>query len=74
MGGECRTATCCATARGVQGPARAFARTIMWAATALVETEKHYRRIMGYEHLWVLKAFLDESGEQKEIAKQRRAG
>jgi hypothetical protein len=36
--------------------------------------EKHYRRIMGYEHLWVLKAFLDEPADQKEIAKKRRAG
>ena len=23
-------------------------------------TEKHYRRITGYEHLWMLKAHLDE--------------
>jgi len=47
---------------------------LRWAATAFVETEKHYRRIMGYEHLWVLKAFLDEPADQKEIAKKRRAG
>jgi len=45
-----------------------------WAAAGFVETEKHYRRIMGYEHLWVLKAFLDEPADQKNIGKKRRAG
>ena len=45
-----------------------------WAAAAFVQTEKHYRRIMGYEHLWVLEAFLDEPADQKEIAKKRSAG
>ena len=44
-----------------------------WAAVAFVETEEHYRRIMGYEHLWVLKAFLDEAGEQPQITNKRRA-
>ena len=47
---------------------------LRWAAAAFVQTEKHYRRIMGHEHLWVLKAFLDEPADQKEIAKKRRAG
>ena len=46
---------------------------LRWAAAAFVETEKHYRRIMGYERLWVLKAFLDEAADQKQIAKKRRA-
>jgi hypothetical protein len=44
---------------------------LRWAAAALVETEKHYRRIMGYEHLWVLKAALDEPADEKETAKKR---
>jgi putative transposase len=47
---------------------------LRWAAAAFVETEKHYRRIMGYEQLWILKAALDEPADQKEIAKKRRAG
>jgi len=47
---------------------------LRWAAAAFVETEKHYRRIMGYEHLWVLKAALDEPADEKETAKKRRAG
>ncbi len=47
---------------------------LRWAAAAFVETEKRYRRILGYEHLWVLKAVLDEPAEHKQIAKKRRAG
>ena len=33
---------------------------VRWAAVTFRETEKHYRRITGYEHLWMLKAHLDE--------------
>ena len=32
---------------------------VRWAAVTFRETEKHYRRITGYEHLWMLKAHLD---------------
>ena len=35
---------------------------VRWAAVTVRETEKHYRRITGYEHLWMLKAHLDEEG------------
>ena len=31
---------------------------LRWSAVAFVETEKNYRRITGYEHLWMLKAHL----------------
>jgi len=31
------------------------------AATAWLATEKHFRRIMGYQHLWILKAYLDDA-------------
>ncbi len=47
---------------------------LRWAGAAFVETEKHYRRIMGYNHLWVLKALLDETEEQKQLAKKRKVG
>ena len=30
-----------------------------WAAAAFLETEKHFRRIMGYRDLWALKAILE---------------
>jgi len=33
---------------------------LRWAAAAALETEKNLRKIMGHEHLWMLKAVLDE--------------
>ena len=49
-----------------------------WAAAAFVETEKNYRRIMGYQQLWMLKATLDEPQEVQQtdptIAQQTRTG
>lgn len=36
------------------------AMALRWAAATFVETEKSYRRIIGYDQLWILKAHLDE--------------
>jgi hypothetical protein len=47
------------------------AMALRWAATALVETEKQFRRIMGYEQLWILKSYLDNAGE---LESKRKAG
>jgi transposase-like protein len=47
---------------------------LRWAAAGFVETEKNYRRIMGYRQLWMLKASLDESMQDQELANQRKAG
>ena len=33
---------------------------LRWAAAAALETEQHFRKIMGYRDLWMLKAVLDE--------------
>jgi len=33
---------------------------LRWAAAAALETEQHFRKIMGHEDLWMLKAVLDE--------------
>jgi putative transposase len=33
---------------------------LRWAAAAALETEKHFRKIMGHRDLWMLKAALDE--------------
>ncbi len=38
-----------------------------WAASALIATEKNFRRILGYEYLPILEAKLDELAEAKEI-------
>ena len=36
------------------------AMALRWAAASFVETEKNYRRIIGYDQLWILKAQLDD--------------
>jgi transposase-like protein len=45
-----------------------------WAAAAFAATAKGYRRIMGYQQLWMLKAHLDESDAQGAVAKHRKVG
>ena len=47
------------------------AMALRWAATALVATEKHFRRIMGYKQLWILKSYLDGA---QEVASTRKVG
>ena len=32
-----------------------------WSAAAFLQSEKSYRKIMGYRELWALKAILDGS-------------
>ena len=46
---------------------------VRWAAVTFRETEKHYRRITGYEHLWMLKAHLDEEKDGA-LAEMRKVG
>jgi putative transposase len=43
---------------------------LRWAASALLMTEQHFRRIMGYRDLWMLKAALgrNQSAARKEVA------
>ncbi len=43
---------------------------LRWAAAAFVETEKNYRRISGYDQLWILKAHLDD---REPVAEMRKA-
>jgi transposase-like protein len=47
---------------------------LRWAAAGFVETEKNFRRIMGYQQLWILKAALDEPTENQELATERKVG
>jgi putative transposase len=43
---------------------------LRWAASAFLDVEKRYRRIMGHEDLWTLKSILDDKkvDEKKEVA------
>ena len=43
-----------------------------WAATTFCETEKNFRRVTGYHHLWMLKAHLDD--EDGALAEMEKAG
>ena len=36
------------------------AMALRWAAASFVETQKSYRRIIGYDQLWMLRAHLDD--------------
>ncbi len=47
---------------------------LRWVASALIETEKSFRRIMGCERLWMLKSNLDNPAESKGVAQERKAG
>jgi putative transposase len=43
---------------------------LRWAAAALLATEKNFRRIMGYQDLWMLKAAL---GRDEKPSKEKAA-
>jgi len=47
-----------------------------WAAAAWLATEARFKRIMGYQQLWMLKARLDQSATdaQPEVVNQRKVG
>ena len=47
---------------------------LRWVASALIEMEKSFRRIMGYEQLWMLKSYLDDPAESEGVAQERKAG
>ena len=44
------------------------AMVLQWAATVLLATEKQFRRIIGYQEFWTLKAALDEALTGREVA------
>ncbi len=47
------------------------AMALRWAAASFVETEKNYRRIVGFDQLWMLKAHLDD---REPVAEMKMAG
>ncbi len=47
---------------------------LRWAAVAFDAMAKGFRRILGYEHLWMLKAVLDEPSRDQSLVDQARAG
>lgn len=67
--GLCSTNVIESSFAGARGRTRRVTRwqsgdmALRWAAAALVTTEKQFRRASGYEHLWMLQAFLNEPAE-----------
>lgn len=47
---------------------------LRWTAAAFDAVSKGFRRIMGYEHLWMLKAALDEPSKDKDLVDRAKAG
>ena len=50
------------------------AMALRWTAAAFDAASKGFRRIMGHEHLWMLKAALDERDRDRSLAQQAVAG
>ena len=50
------------------------AMVLRWVATAWLSTEKSFRRIMGYQQLWMLAAYLGGPSETEKIAQQKKVG
>jgi transposase-like protein len=47
---------------------------LRWAAASLDAASKNFNRIMGYQHLWMLKATLDEQTHDHQLAQETKAG
>ena len=47
---------------------------LRWAAASLDAASKNFRRIMGYQHLWMLKATLDETQSDRQLVEEAKAG
>ena len=47
---------------------------LRWTAAAFEAASKNFRRIMGYEHLWMLRAALDETASDPQLADAVKAG
>lgn len=47
---------------------------LRWAAAAFDAASENFRRIMGHQHLWMLKAALDEHANDQQLAQEMKAG
>ena len=47
---------------------------LRWATASLEAASKNFRRIMGHQHLWMLKATLDEKTNDQQLAQEMKAG
>jgi hypothetical protein len=47
---------------------------LRWAAAAYLATENRFRRIMGFEQLWILKSYLDRDERAATVAAEPKVG
>jgi transposase-like protein len=47
---------------------------LRWAAAAFEAASANFRRIMGHQHLWMLKAALDEQAHDQHLVQEMKAG
>lgn len=47
---------------------------LRWSAASFEAASKNFRRIMGHQHLWMLKAVLDEPVKDQQLVQQPAAG
>lgn len=47
---------------------------VRWTAAAFDAASASFRRIMGHQHLWMLKAALDEAANDEQLARETKAG
>jgi len=45
---------------------------LRWVASSLVSAEKHFRRVMGYQQLWILASKLQEVDQNESVALESR--
>ncbi|MDX2037236.1 MAG: hypothetical protein SFX72_11345 [Isosphaeraceae bacterium] len=47
---------------------------LRWTAVPFDDVSEGFPRIMGYKHLWMLKAALDESAKDRSLVEEAKAG
>ena len=50
------------------------AMVLRWAASAFLASEKSFRRLMGWQQLWMLEACLNESQTSETMDRQKKVG
>lgn len=50
------------------------AMALRWSSAAFEATAKAFRKIMGHQQIWMLKAHLDETPGQQKLAEQKKVG
>jgi transposase-like protein len=78
--GLCSTNVIESSFSGARGRTRRVTRwrdgtmALRWAAAALLTTEERFRKVMGHQELWMLKAYLDEPKKSEKLAEEKQAG